>query len=127
MLKAGLLALVASFSLSDSVHDVTPDNFEENVLNNPLPVVVDFYADWCESCPEMRAYFEEICAENKGFYCASYDFDLGEEIPLRYGVDGLPAFRFFCDGEENPRRRIDGRASKEELERKILEFAEKCD
>jgi thioredoxin 1 len=126
MKAAGLLALVASFSLSDSVHIVTPDNFNDDVLNNSVPVVVDFYANWCGSCPEMKYYFNEICEENSNLYCAAYNFDNGEEIPLRYGVDGLPAFRFFCKGEEDESRRIDGAMPKEELEQEILDFLENC-
>ncbi|MDD4878230.1 MAG: thioredoxin family protein [Candidatus Nanoarchaeia archaeon] len=126
MIKAGLLAVLASFSLSDSVHNVTPDNFNDSVLNNPKPVVVDFYAGWCGSCPEMKYYFNEICEENSRLYCAGYDFDSGEEIPATYGVDPLPAFRFFCNGKEDESRRIDGAIPKEQLESKILDFLDNC-
>lgn len=124
VLKAGLLALVASFSFG-SVHNITPDNFAENVLCNPQPVVVDFYAGWCENCPQMSAYFHEICDENN-LYCGAYDVDKGGEIPANYGVDGLPAFRFFCNGEEDESRRIDGSMPKEQLEKEILDFIENC-
>jgi len=120
-------AISEAFLLSDSVHNLTPDNFNNSALENPLPVVVDFYAGWCPSCPQMNNYFSEICAENSNLYCAAYDFDNDEAIPARYGADVLPAFRFFCKGEEDESRRIDGALPEEQLERDILDFLEKCD
>lgn len=126
VLKAGLLALVAAFSLSDSVHNISPDNFNERVLKNPLPVVVDFYAEWCSPCPEMKSYFNEICGKNSGVYCGGFDVDQDETLPPKYGVDALPAFRFFCNGKEDESRRMEGSMPKEQLETAILDFIDYC-
>lgn len=127
MLKAGLLALVASFSLSDSVHNLTPDNFNEIVLKNPLPVAVEFYAQWCGPCTGMKPVFKELCDEFEGrIYCGGYDTGQeNEDGASVYGAESVPTIAFYCNGVLESK--IEHAVSKEVLKQKMEEFLERCD
>ena len=80
-----------------TVHD---DNFEAEVLKSELPVLVDFYADWCGPCKMMTPLVEKIAEEREGqLKVCKLNVDDAQETAARYGVMSIPTFIFYRDGE----------------------------
>ena len=78
----------------------TSDNFEQEVINSDLPVVVDFYADWCGPCkmlsPSVAAMEEVFAGKVK---VGKLNVDDNADIAERYGVMSIPTVIFFKGGE----------------------------
>lgn len=83
-----------------AMSDVTEMSFDAEVLNAPLPVVVDFSAEWCGPChaiePSLEALSEEFADRVK---IAKIDVDLHPGIASRYGVRSMPTLIVFKGGE----------------------------
>lgn len=96
---------------SESVEELMPETFDSVVLENKLPVVVEFYAEWCAPCMHFKPIFEKVCAEYEGrIVCTAYNTDqdngIENSISGRYDVIGIPATRFFHDGAELEKNRF---------------------
>ena len=78
----------------------TVANFDEEVLNSELPVLVDFYADWCNPCKMMAPVVERIAEEYEGRLKVG-KCDVSANMPLaqKYRVSNIPAFMIFKGGE----------------------------
>ncbi len=75
-------------------------SFNEVVLRSPVPVMVDFYADWCPPCRTLAPRLEELAAEYAGrAVVAKVDVDENGELASEYGVRGIPALFVIKDGE----------------------------
>ncbi len=81
-------------------YQFTVANFDEEVLNSKLPVLVDFYADWCNPCKMMAPVVERIAEEYEGRLKVG-KCDVSANMPLaqKYRVSNIPAFMIFKDGE----------------------------
>ena len=78
----------------------TSDNFDTEVLKSDLPVLVDFYADWCGPCRMMSPMVEEIASKHEGsLRVGKLNVDDAQDIAARYGVMSIPTFIFFKGGE----------------------------
>ena len=78
----------------------TDQNFEEQVLKNNLPVVVDFRADWCGPCKLLDPILEEIAEEYEGkIMVGSLDVDNNQQTAAKYSVMSIPTVLFFKNGE----------------------------
>ena len=78
----------------------TTDNFDEEVLQSPVPVLVDFYADWCNPCKMMAPVVEKLAEEYDGkLKVGKCNIDENMQIAQRYRISGIPAFAIFKDGE----------------------------
>jgi thioredoxin 1 len=74
--------------------------FEADVLNAGLPVVVDFYADWCPPCRMMTPALERLAGELAGkVTIGKLDVDVNQDIAIRYGVMAMPTLVMFQDGK----------------------------
>ena len=70
---------------------VTDEKFEEQVLKNEKPVLVDFWAEWCGPCKMVGPILEEISEEMKNdIVIAKHDIDSEPNMPTKYGVRGIP-------------------------------------
>jgi len=97
---------------------VTDDTFEEEVLQSSLPVVNDFWADWCGPCHAIAPILEEIASEHDGqLKVTKLDVDNNPETPTRYGIRGIPTLIVFKNGE--PVETLVGWMPKEQLLKKI--------
>lgn len=79
---------------------VTDDTFDVEVKNSKIPVVVDFWAEWCGPCKQIGPALEELSAEYDGkVKIVKINVDENPNSPAQLGVRGIPALFLFKDGE----------------------------
>ncbi len=80
---------------------VTDQTFENDVLKSAVPVLVDFWAEWCGPCRALGPKLEEIAGELKGkVQIVKLNVDENPTVPAKYGVRGIPTMILFKDGKE---------------------------
>ena len=81
-------------------YQFTVSNFEAEVLKSELPVLVDFYADWCSPCKMMAPLVEKIAEEYEGrIKVGKCNVDAQMPLAQKYRVSSIPAFMIFKGGE----------------------------
>jgi len=94
--------------------ELTKDNFESEVLQSDLPVLVDFWASWCPPCKMMVPVIEDLSQEYSGkAKIAKLNVDEVREIASKYGIMSLPTMILFNGGKEVAR--LTGAMPKEKL------------
>ena len=79
---------------------VTLDNFEKEVLESQIPVLVDFYADWCGPCKMMAPVIEKMAEEFDGrIKVGKCNVDDNMQLAQKYQVTSIPAFMIFENGK----------------------------
>jgi thioredoxin 1 len=107
--------------MSKFVGEVGDATFEDEVLKSGVPVVVDFWAEWCPPCRALAPTFEELAASYEGgVRFLKLNVDENSATPQRYGIKGIPTLIFFDGGQEV--ERIVGAASKESLARVVNKY-----
>jgi thioredoxin 1 len=75
-------------------------SFEIDVLKSDVPVVVDFWAEWCGPCKMIAPFLEELAADkSEQVLVAKVNIDDNPLTPTRYGVRGIPTLMLFKNGE----------------------------
>lgn len=84
-----------------AVFEITDKDFEEKVLKNKLPVLVDFYAEWCGPCKMAAPVLEELSEEYKNkISIVKVDVDKHPNLSQKYGVMSIPTTIMIKNGEE---------------------------
>jgi thioredoxin 1 len=79
---------------------LTEENYEKEVLQTPTPIVIDFYADWCNPCKMMAPAFEEVAAEyGDRVRFAKINVDESKKLAIKSKVLSIPTLLFFKGGE----------------------------
>ena len=83
-----------------SIVHLSDDSFEADVLNNSLPVLVDYWAEWCGPCKSIAPILEEVATEyGDKVVIAKLNIDENSGTPPKYGIRGIPTLMLFKNGE----------------------------
>jgi thioredoxin 2 len=87
--------------LLDRPVKVSEEDFDKTVLGAGVPVLIDFYADWCAPCRMVAPFIDEIANANVGkLLVGKVDTDRSQGVAARYGIRSIPTLIVFEDGEE---------------------------
>ena len=79
---------------------ITDDNFENEVINSDIPVLIDFWATWCGPCKIIAPVVEELAEEYDGkVKVGKLDVDSNQETSIKFGVRSIPTLLIFNKGE----------------------------
>ena len=104
--------------MSEFVSDVSAREWGEKVLSSEVPVLVDFWAEWCAPCHKLDLIVEKIAEERAGLMkVLKLDVDQYPEVAAEYGVRSIPTLALFSGGAE--RGRVVGVLPKPRLENEL--------
>ena len=107
--------------MSQFVSAVDDAGFEREVLQSEVPVVLDFWAEWCPPCRALAPTFEALAKEYEGrVRFVKLNVDENQQVPQRFGIKGIPTLVFFDGGREV--ERVVGASSKSALERIVDKY-----
>ena len=82
-----------------SIQSIKEDEFKNEILKSPIPVLIDFWAEWCGPCKEIALILEEIVDEMKDkIKIVKINFDEIPNIPNEYGIQCIPTLIIFKKG-----------------------------
>ena len=100
--------------------EVTSENFDKEVLQSEKPVLVDFWADWCQPCKMIAPSVAQIADEYDGrIKVGKLDVDQNGDLSLSYNIRGIPALLIFHNGK--PVDQIVGAVPKSIIQKKLDE------
>ena len=100
--------------MSGNTIEFTEENFEEDVINSSLPVLVDFWAEWCGPCKMLTPTIDEIAIDYTGkAKIGKVNVDNCSNLASKYGIRSIPCLLFFKNGAVE--KQIMGAVSKSEI------------
>ena len=85
--------------MSEHIHHVTDDTFEPEVLQSQVPVLVDYWAEWCGPCKMIAPMLDEVAKEYGGkLQIAKMNVDENRDVPAKFGIRGIPTLMLFKGG-----------------------------
>lgn len=101
----------------------TDDNFQSEVLDSDLPVLVDFWAEWCGPCKAIGPIIDQLAADLEGqAKVGKVNVDQARDLAVKYGVRAIPFLLFFKNGEVKDQI-IGTNVTKDQLKAKLLGLA----
>ncbi len=98
---------------------LTDDNFDAEVLKSDIPVLVDFWAEWCMPCKMVEPIVDQIAQEYAGkVKIGKVDVDSNPQISMKYGIRSIPTLLIFKNGQ--PVDQIIGAVPKKNILQKLL-------
>jgi thioredoxin 1 len=98
--------------------EINDQSFEQEVLKSETPVVVDFWAEWCQPCKRLAPVLDEIAQEKDGqLRFVKLDIEENPKVPQKYGIMNIPTLLVFKNGQEVSR--IVGFFNKNQLLQKL--------
>jgi len=86
--------------MSESIKHVTDSSFESDVLNSDLPVLVDYWAEWCGPCKMIAPLLDDAAKQYEGrVMIAKLNVDDNPETAAKFGIRGIPTLMLFKDGK----------------------------
>ena len=86
--------------MSDKIVHVTDDSFEQDVIRSDVPVLVDYWAEWCGPCKMIAPILEEVVDDYQGkLKIAKLNIDENPNTPPKFGIRGIPTLILFKDGD----------------------------
>tara|TARA_B100000579_G_scaffold89933_1_gene70877 strand:+ start:133 stop:495 length:363 start_codon:yes stop_codon:yes gene_type:complete len=93
------LIFIFKWRITLAALEITDSNFNEEVLNADLPVLVDFWAEWCGPCKMVSPIVEELSEEYTGkIKVTKLDVDSNPQTAASFGIRGIPTLLMFKDG-----------------------------
>jgi thioredoxin 1 len=84
---------------SEAIRHVTDDSFEPEVLKSDVPVLVDYWAEWCGPCKSIAPILEAVAKEYDGrLKVAKINVDENQSTPAKFGIRGIPTLMLFKNG-----------------------------
>lgn len=88
-------------SMSDLVYKITDNNFQTEVLESRVPVLVDFWADWCGPCKSLEPILEEIAKEQTGkIKICKVNVEDNPQLAASFNIRNIPFLAFVKDGQK---------------------------
>ena len=107
--------------MAAGIQNLTSATFQETINSSDVPVLVDFWAEWCGPCKQIAPILEQIAVEKAGLLTiAKVDTDAHPDIAQEFSVMSIPTLLLFVDGELV--HRMVGAKPKSALERELEEF-----
>jgi thioredoxin 1 len=95
----GLPVFRCERSMSEHIHHITDASFEAEVLQSPVPVLVDYWAEWCGPCKMIAPVLDDVAKEYGGkLKVAKLNIDENQETPSKFGIRGIPTLMLFKGG-----------------------------
>jgi len=83
-----------------STYTITDSNFDEEIKNSQVPILVDFWAEWCGPCKQIGPILEDIGETKKDkLKILKLNVDENPQTPQKFGVRGIPTLMLFKDGK----------------------------
>ena len=84
---------------SSGIQHITDDNFDPEVLQSEVPVLVDYWAEWCGPCKSIAPILEAVAKEYDGrLKIAKINVDENQSTPAKFGIRGIPTLMLFKNG-----------------------------
>lgn len=85
--------------MSDTISNIDAADFDDHVIKSDLPVLVDYWAEWCGPCKLIGPILEDIAVEYEGkIKIAKVNVDNNQDVAKTYGIRGIPTLMLFKDG-----------------------------
>lgn len=86
--------------MSDNITHITDSSFEQEVLQSDVPVLVDYWAEWCGPCKMIAPILDEIAADYQGkLKITKLNIDENPATPPKFGIRGIPTLMIFKGGD----------------------------
>ena len=85
--------------MPNNIVHVSDASFEQEVINSDVPVLIDYWAEWCGPCKMIAPIIDELATKYGGkIKIAKFNIDENPETPPKYGIRGIPTLMLFKDG-----------------------------